>query len=66
MELSVVEGKINARESCGEGYNEDRMGMDSLRRTSRGLASGDGGDVGLPIRDEAVFLLVGYQSVQGA
>jgi len=24
-ERSVVEAKIKARESCGEGYNEDRM-----------------------------------------
>ena len=64
-ELSIVEAKIKARELCGEGYNEDRMGMDSLRRTSHSLAHGDMGDCRFPICDETVFLVVGRQRAQG-
>lgn len=47
-ELSVVEAKIKARETYGEGYNEDRICMDPLIRISRNLAPDDVGDYRSP------------------
>ena len=47
-ELSVVEAKIKARETYGEGYNGARMCLDPLIRISRNLAPDDVGDYRSP------------------
>ena len=65
-EVSLIQAKINACESHGEGYNGDRECRATLIEFLRILLLVMMGAVGLPIRDEAVFLFVGYQRVQSA
>ena len=47
-ELSLIQAKINARESYGEGYNGDRMCRVALIRISQNFVSGDDGDCWSP------------------